>query len=143
MVAHIEARGVSLPEWTAEVAALFACFQLLHPLVLIYLDIFKFVTEYVLIAATLVTGMARCFIILPFVRATAADNARLAMCAHAWLARIPQNALTMRRVISDGETQVWTFSDWHSVIQDLFQKLVDVELDGDASVVNIVDAGGL
>lgn len=95
------------------------------------------ITKAVLISITAVAGITRQFLRLPFFCATAATITGLVIGAHAWLTCIDRSLVFWRMEIANREAKGFR------VVQDFFQKIVDVELDGNASVFDIAETGGL
>ena len=144
MTTHVEADGVPLPKGTAQLDAALAGFQLLGSLRFVALSLFQVVTEIVFISAILIAVVARRFLVLPFVSATAATISSVPTSMQVGLICIDWGIFRgSRKAAADRETQSLLFGRWLRVIHDMFQEVVDVEFYGDTSLFNVSNTRGI
>lgn len=104
--------------------------------------VFRAVVRVVIVAVTAKVAMVRHVVVLPFIFAASSALAGLATSSCVWLTCIVRSFTVFRRETANRETQNLTLRGWLLVIQDLFQKAVDVEFHGYASLFNIANTRG-
>lgn len=146
MFAYVEARRVPLPKRAAVIATLLARFLLLGMLNMGALVFLRAIAVVFVIFKTVIVAKVGQFILLPFICAAAAgvtsmaSMVTLAASTHVWPACVTWHFINLITQTANGEGHSLTFCGWLLVAQDLFQKAVDVELDGDTSLFNIANA---